>query len=114
MRMLLTRNFMPEPEHDEGFMKRNMKNIREDRALAETQLPKNGPLPPSDRDIVIDPDDTMLKGYWEILGRLRDNGCQIDLAALEEMDRGHRYCAIPSPARLSNPGAWTHDTVPLK
>ena len=113
MRYLFTRNFMAEPEHDDGFLKRNMKNVNEDRAIAETQLPKNGPLPPSDRDPFIDPDDTMLKGYWEILGRLRDKGCQIDLAALEEMDRGHRYCAIPSPARQSNPGAWTHNTVPL-
>ena len=113
MRWLFTRNFMAEPEHDEGFLQRNMKNVNEDRALAETQLPKNGPLPPGDRDLVIDPEDTMLKGYWEILGRLRDKGCQIDLAALEAKDRGHRYCAIPSPARLSNPRAWTHDTVPL-
>ncbi|MYA30670.1 MAG: aromatic ring-hydroxylating dioxygenase subunit alpha [Gammaproteobacteria bacterium] len=113
MRYLFTRNFMAEPEHDEGYMARNMKNVNEDRALAETQLPKNGPAPPGDRDLLIDPDDTMLKGYWEILGRLRDRGCEIDLAALEELDRGHRYCAIPSPARLTNPTAWTHDTVPL-
>jgi phenylpropionate dioxygenase-like ring-hydroxylating dioxygenase large terminal subunit len=113
MRMLFTRNFMPEAEHDEGFLKRNMKNVQEDRALAETQLPKNGPLPPGDRDLLIDPDDTMLKGYWEILGRLRDQGCQIDTAALADRDRGHRYCAIPSPVRLSNPEAWVHDTVPL-
>lgn len=46
-------------------------------------------------------------------GRLGDNGCRIDLAALEEMDRGHGYCAIPSPARRSDPDAWTHDTVPM-
>lgn len=113
MRLLLTRNFMPEPEHDAEFLKRNMKNVREDRAIAEAQLPKNGPLPPGDRDLVIDPDDTILKGYWEILGRLRDQGSQIDMAALAESDQGHRYCTIPSPSRHSDPDAWVHNIVPL-
>ena len=99
---------MTEAEHDEETLKRNLKNVHEDRVLAEAQLPRRGPCPPTSRDLVIDPDDTLLKGYWDILQRLRQKGWQLDLAALEEADKGHRYCAIPSPARRSSSTAGEH------
>jgi phenylpropionate dioxygenase-like ring-hydroxylating dioxygenase large terminal subunit len=112
MRFLFARNFMPEAEHDAETLKRNLKNVHEDRALAETQLPRRGPVPPTERDLVIDPDDTLLKGYWSIMDRLREAGHQIDTTALLELDQGHRYCTIPSPARAALAGDWVHDLVP--
>ena len=103
---------MPESEHDAETLKRNLKNVHEDRALAETQLPRRGPVPPTDRDLVIDPDDTLLKRYWAIMDRLRQAGHEIDTAALAELDNGHRYCVIPSPARSVETRDWVHDRVP--
>lgn len=112
MRYLFARNFMTEAEHDAETLKRNLKNVHEDRVLAEAQLPRRGPCPPTSRDLVIDPDDTLLKGYWAILERLRQRGWQVDLPGLEASDKGHRYHAIPSPARRIDPQHWVHDTVP--
>lgn len=113
MRFLFARNFMVDAEHDADTLKRNLKNVHEDRAIAETQLPKRGPLPPGENDLIVDPDDTLLKAYWEIMGRLRERGCQIDTAGLELMEMSHRYCAIPSPARAANPQKWVHGAVPI-
>jgi phenylpropionate dioxygenase-like ring-hydroxylating dioxygenase large terminal subunit len=112
MRYFFVRNFMPEPTYDEDYLKRNLKNVTEDRLIAETQLPKRGPMPPSSRDLIIDPEDTMLMGYWQILERLRKRGGQIDVNALEKTDHGHRYTTIPSPARKADSRQWVHDSAP--
>jgi len=112
MRFLFARNFMAEAEHDADTLKRNLKNVTEDRLLAETQLPKRGPVRPDTRDLLVDPEDTLLKGYWRIMERLHGAGHKIDMVALEKIDNGHRYCAIPSPARVTHRGDWVHDTVP--
>jgi phenylpropionate dioxygenase-like ring-hydroxylating dioxygenase large terminal subunit len=112
MRYLFVRNFMAEPAHDASYLERNLKNLREDRALAETQLPRFGPDIPTERDLLLDPDDTVAAVYWQIMGSLRGRGWQIDGEALAVADRSARYCTIPSPVRRKQPGEWVHERIP--
>jgi phenylpropionate dioxygenase-like ring-hydroxylating dioxygenase large terminal subunit len=113
MRYLFGRNWLTDPKHDEETVNRNLKNVREDRAMAEGQMPKSGPLPPSGNDLVIEPEDYLMKGYWEIVERHSAKGWQIDTAALDQLNRpGERYHVIPSPGRKADPKNWVHPTVP--
>lgn len=112
MRFLFGRNFLTKPFADKGHLKRNLKNLREDQAIAEAQLPKVPPAVPDPRTLLIDPEDKVVREYWNILANHRAKGCQIDRGALENAENAGGYCVIPSPARRADPDGWVYDEVP--
>jgi len=113
MRFMFFRNFMLDPQKDNDHLKRNFKNIGEDRAIAEAQLPRILPPVPARNTILVDPEDKMVREYWAILGKLRDRGWQIDHKTLRETEDSGGYHVIPSPVRKADPEGWVYDTVPL-
>jgi len=112
MRFLFFRNFMLDPKKDDDHLKRNFKNIGEDRKIAEAQLPRIPPPFPAGNTIFTDPEDKMVREYWTILGKLRDKGWQIDRKTLREAEDIGGYHVIPSPARKADPEGWVYDSVP--
>ena len=112
MRFLFGRNFLTKPFADKNHLKRNLKNVREDQVIAEAQLPKVMPAVPDSRTLLTDPEDTIVKEYWNILAAHRAKGWQIDREALERAERKGGYHVIPSPARRADPDGWVYDAVP--
>ena len=111
-RFLFGRNFITGKWADKNHIKRNMKNIREDRAIAEAQFPKVLPSIPDPNMLQTDPEDKVVKEYWAILKKLRAKGWQIDREALEQAERAGGYHVIPSPARRKDPNGWVYKEVP--
>ncbi len=112
MRFLFFRNFMLDPAKDDDHLKRNFKNIGEDRVIAEAQLPSIPPTMPGPSTIFTDPEDKVVREYWNILAKLRNKGWQIDRKALLEAERIGGYHVIPSPARKADPDNWVYEAVP--
>lgn len=112
MRWVFTRNFMTDESMDEEHLKRNLKNIREDRAIAEAVLPKRAPSLPSERAIHVDREDRLWQAYWRVMRDMRAKGWQIDKRRLAELAADDHYRVIPSPARRAAPDGWVHDAVP--
>jgi len=111
-RFLFGRNFITGKWADKNHIKRNMKNIHEDRAIAEAQLPKVLPAIPDANMLQADPEDKVVKEYWAILAKLRAKGYQIDREALESAEQAGAYHVIPSPARRKDPKGWVYKEVP--
>jgi len=113
MRYLLFRNFMMEPDVDKDHLKRNLRNIYQDKANAESVMPKRAP-DVSDWPVVrADREDRLMPAYWQILRELRAKGCQIDRLAVDELDRNGDYRVIPSPGRKADPEHWAFNAVPM-
>ena len=114
MRWTFFRNFMLEPDKDADHLKRNMKNVHEDKALAEAMMPKRAPAQPGERQIFVDREDRLMQAYWFLMRQMRERGWEIDherLATLEaQQDAG--YLVIPSPGRRREPAGWVHEAVP--
>lgn len=113
MRFLFGRNFLTRAFADKNHLKRNLKNVREDRAIAEAQMPRVLPKVPEANLLMTEPEDRVAKEYWAIFGRLRAKGWQIDREALGAAAQLGGYPVIPSPARRANPNDWVHGVVPL-
>lgn len=113
MRWLFFRNFAMEPEHDEMHVKRNLRNVFQDKDIAETILPKRAPDIRGWPPIKVDREDRIMKAYWELLDDMRARGWQIDRVRLDECDRDGDYRVIPSPARRRDPGHWVFASVPV-
>ncbi len=111
MRFLFGRNFLTRAFADKGHLNRNLKNIREDRAIAEAQLPKVTDIPEPGA-LMTDPEDKMVKEYWAILAKLRAKGWQIDQQAASLAEQRGEYQVIPSPARRVDPSNWVYAVVP--
>lgn len=112
MRFLFGRNFLPKKMADKGHLKRNLKNVREDQVIAEAQQPKVLPDVPDPRTLLTDPEDRMVREYWNILAKLRGKGWQVDRQKLEAAEQAGGYHVIPSPARRADPEGWVYDAVP--
>ena len=112
MRWLFFRNFAMEPENDEMHIKRNLRNVFQDKDLAESMLPKRAPDQRDWPPIKIDREDRLMKAYWELLDDMRARGWQIDRLRLEDCDRDGDYRVIPSPGRRADPDNWIFDAVP--
>jgi len=113
MRFLFGRNFLTRSFADKTHLKRNLKNVHEDRAIAEAQMPKIMPKVPESSLLLTEPEDRVAKEYWAIFSRLRAKGWQIDRDALRLEERQGGYPVIPSPARRSDPNDWVNGVVPL-
>ena len=112
MRFLFGRNFLTSSWADKNTIKRNLKNIHEDQVIAEAQLPKVLPAVQDSRALMADPEDKIVKEYWNILAAHRAKGWQIDREALDQAERNGGYHVIPSPARRTDPDGWVYDEVP--
>ena len=107
------RNFFMEPEHDEMHVQRNLKNVFQDKANAESIMPKRAPDLDDWPLVRADREDRLISAYWKILRNLRNQGCQIDRVKLDALDRTGDYRVIPSPARKQDPDGWVFGAVPM-
>ena len=110
MRYYFFRNFMTDKKMDDFALKRNLKNIYEDKVIAEAQEPKYGPdgMP----NIVGRYEDTILKVYWEIMHEMRDKGWQIDNKKWHQMTTEGEYCVMPSINRNNSNEKWGYPMIP--
>jgi phenylpropionate dioxygenase-like ring-hydroxylating dioxygenase large terminal subunit len=110
MRYYFFRNFMTDEKMDDFALKRNLKNIYEDKIIAEAQEPKYGPdgMP----NIVGRYEDTILKVYWEIMHEMRDKGWQIDNKKWHQMTSEGEYCVVPSIDRKNSKEKWGYPMIP--
>ena len=106
------RNFMMEPEHDAMHVERNLKNIFQDKANAETVMPKRAPDLDDWPIVQADREDRVMSAYWQLMRQLRREGRQIDRVQLDALDKDGDYRVIPSPARRQNADGWVFDVVP--
>src|SRR5690606_20450846 len=106
--LLAFRNFMLEPDKDKDHLERNLRNIYQDKAIAESVRPKRAPDQDEFPKIPVDREDRLMQAYWQLLRDLRGRGWQIDRMSLEELDRDGDYRVIPSPARRRDPAAWVY------
>ena len=91
-------------------LKRNLKNIFEDKVIAEAQVPKYGPDGMS--EIVGKHEDTVIKVYWDLMHEMKDKGWQIDYKAWNKLIEDGKYCVIPSVTRKNNPENWQYPEIP--
>jgi phenylpropionate dioxygenase-like ring-hydroxylating dioxygenase large terminal subunit len=107
------RNFMMEPENDIEHLRRNCRNIYQDKSLAERIMPKRAPDVPVYPQITAELEDKLMGAYWKVLQELRAKGWQIDRVQLDALDQNGDYRTIPSPARRQKGrGKWIFDEVP--
>jgi phenylpropionate dioxygenase-like ring-hydroxylating dioxygenase large terminal subunit len=107
------RNFMIEPENDAEHLRRNCRNVYQDKSLAEQMLPKRAPDVPVYPQVTAELEDKLMSAYWKVLQKLRNNGWQIDRVQLDALDRNGDYRTIPSPARRQEgPEKWVFAEVP--
>ena len=110
MRYYFFRNFMTSKWMDKMALKRNLKNIYEDKVIAEAQVPKFGPDGMS--KIVGKHEDTIIKVYWEMMHEMRDQGWQIDFKAWNKMIDDGEHCVIPSVSRHDDQAQWEYPAIP--
>jgi phenylpropionate dioxygenase-like ring-hydroxylating dioxygenase large terminal subunit len=113
MRWVFFRNFMLEPEKDADHLKRNLKNVHEDKVISEAMRPRRPATVPAEEQLYVDREDRVMQAFWFLMRDMRERGWQIDherLAALEAT-QDPAYLVIPSPERRAG-GAWTHGVVP--
>jgi phenylpropionate dioxygenase-like ring-hydroxylating dioxygenase large terminal subunit len=104
------RNSQRDPEHDEAMRKTLLHGLEEDATVVENLRP---PWPPASPTAELwMPTDAMERVYRDQANEFRRRLGEIDLRRLEDLRRDH-VLVIPSPGRRSEPGAWTHATVPL-
>lgn len=113
MYYLLFRNFFMEPKNDRMHVQRNLKNIFQDKANAESIMPKRAPDLDDWPVLQLDREDLLMSAYWQEMRKLRRAGQQIDRVALDELARDGDYRVIPSPGRRESPDDWVFDAVPL-
>lgn len=107
------RNFMLEPEKDKDHLERNLRNVYQDKAIAEGHQPKRAPDRPEWPVINVDREDLMMQTYWQYMRGLRARGWQIDRLALDAQERNGEVRVIPSPARRADPANWVYRPVPF-
>lgn len=113
MYLIAFRNFMLEEDKDKDHLQRNLRNVYQDKAIAEAHLPKRAPDVPEFPAIKIDREDRLVQAYWQLMRELRARGWQIDRRQLDELERNGEVRVIPSPGRRENPSSWVYEPVPF-
>ena len=114
MRWIFFRNFMTGPEMDAEHLKRNLKNVGEDKVMAEAMQPRHPSGKPHPRQMLVDREDRLMQAYWQAMQQQRDQGFEIDRERLRQCDAAGDYRVIPSPARRRGPAsAFVYDAVPM-
>jgi len=106
------RNYMMEPDSDKAYLQRNLKNIYQDKANAESILPR---VPPDHAEwplVRAEREDKLMAAYWELMRGLRARGWQLDMAGLAELERNGDYRVISSPARRQSASGWVYGEAP--
>ena len=96
--LIAFRNFMLEPDKDKDHLDRNLRNVYQDKAIAENHFPKRAPDVPEWPVINVDREDLLMQTYWRLMRQLRAKGWQID-----RLDAGRTGPQWRSP-RHSQPG----------
>ena len=112
MHYIFFRNFMMDPAIDPEHVKRNLANVRQDKAIAEAQQPRIAPTGPEPNGLYTTDEDSQIRLYWKHMARMRERGWQIDQVAWAQAKHDGRYRVIPSPRRRTDPQGWVHGTVP--
>jgi len=112
MYYLFFRNFFMEPEHDAMHVQRNLRNVFQDKANAESIMPKRAPDLDDWPVLQLDREDLVMSAYWQEMRKLRNSGRQIDRMALDAMDANGDYRVIPSPGRRADGANWVFNAVP--
>jgi hypothetical protein len=113
MYLVAFRNFMLEEDKDKDHLQRNLRNVYQDKAIAEAHLPKRAPDVPDFPAIKIDREDLLMQAYWKLMRELRGRGWQIDRLALDGCEANGEVRVIPSPARRADPSSWVYEPVPF-
>lgn len=112
--LIAFRNFLLDPDKDKDHLQRNLRNVFQDKAIAEGHFPKRAPDVPSWPVINVDREDRLMQTYWQLMRTLRARGWQLDRVALDALDRNGDVRVIPSPARRAVPaGDWVYQPVPF-
>lgn len=107
------RNFMLDPDKDKDHLDRNLRNIYQDKAIAEGHRPRRAPDVDRWPVINVDREDRLMQTYWQFMRELCGRGWQIDRVALDGMEQNGEVRVIPSPARRANPANWVYEPVPF-
>ena len=110
MRHYFLRNYRMEEDFDTEHTRRNLQNIHQDKALAESQRPKIAATGPNPNGIYTHDEDKIMLTYWRLMESLRNKGWQIDRAQLA--DPAHAVRIIPSPGRKASPDGWVYSAMP--
>ena len=98
-----------EEDFDAEHTRRNLQNIHQDKALAESQRPLVAPTGPNPNGIYTHDEDKITLAYWGLMEGMREKGWQIDRAKL--VDPAHAVRIIPSPARKAQPDGWVYPAM---
>ena len=112
MYYLFFRNFFMEPKHDRMHVQRNLKNVFQDKANAESIMPKRAPDLDDWPVLKLDREDLVMTAYWQQMRKMRSFGWQIDRVVLNAVEANGDYRVIPSPSRREDPGNWVFEAVP--
>ena len=112
MRWLFFRSFMLEPENDQEHLKRNLRNIFQDKANGESIQPRRAPDVDNWPVVQADREDRVMSAYWQTMRGMKHKGWQIDRLGLEALEKNGEYRVIPSPGRRTSPDNWVFDSVP--
>jgi NAD(P)-dependent dehydrogenase (short-subunit alcohol dehydrogenase family) len=110
MRHLFFRNYRMEADFDAEHTRRNLQNVHQDKALAESQRPKVAATGPNPDGIYTHDEDKIMLTYWGLLENLRNKGWQLDRSKLQHPDYAVRI--IPSPNRKAAREGWTTKAMP--
>jgi phenylpropionate dioxygenase-like ring-hydroxylating dioxygenase large terminal subunit len=110
MRHYFLRNYRMDADFDPEHTRRNLQNIHQDKALAESQRPKLAATGPNPHGIYTHDEDKIVLTYWGLMERMRNKGWQLDRTQLAAPERAVRI--IPSPRRKASPGGWVYPAMP--
>ena len=111
MRHMFFRNYRMEEDFDTEHTRRNLQNVHQDKALAESQRPKVAATGPNPNGIYTHDEDKIMLTYWGLMENLRNKGWQIDRSKLQAPDQAVRI--IPSPKRKAIPDGWVNEAMAL-
>jgi len=111
MRHMFFRNYRMEDDFDTEHTRRNLQNVHQDKALAESQRPKVAPTGPDPNGVYTHDEDKIMLTYWGLMENMRNKGWQIDRSKLQDPDKAVRI--IPSPNRKAVPDGWVYEAMPL-
>lgn len=107
----MARNYLMEPEHDEGRYEGIMEALAEDLAVVtKVKPPLTPPLLP---DEFLTGADRMEVAFRKLVRKLSERGWEIDAEAHAAQSE-YRALVIPSPGRREDPKGWVQHTVPLR
>ena len=109
MRYYFLRNYRLEADFDTEHTRRNLQNIHQDKALAESQRPLRVASGPNPNGIYTHDEDQIMLTYWGLMESMRNKGWQIDQSRLLPPDKAVRI--IPSPNRLAHPQGWVYPVM---